>query len=260
MRRLMLWLLLAPQACGGSTGGEIVDFQAAAAGPADAVSGQPLVFDGARNWQVTLSSARLHIGALYLAEAVPVSGAQATSCIVPGSYIAQVVLGRDIDLLSSQPQLFPVLGQGTTLEANAGQVWLTGGDVNQVSDPPQPTVILALSGSAQLGAEIRSFDAQLTIADNRVGASSGVAGGAPICKQRIVSPIPTSIQVENRGALLLRVDPRRLFTNVDFGALEANGDHFSFKDDSSDQPSANLYNNLRQGGALYEFSWVPALN
>ncbi len=41
-----------------------------------------------------------------------------------------------------------------------------------------------------------------------------------ICKERIVSPIPTSIRVRAGGALWLRVDPRQLFTNVDFGALE----------------------------------------
>ena len=92
-----------------------------------------------------------------------------------------------------------------------------------------------------------------------MSVGSGAAGASPICKERIVSPIPTSLQIERQGALWLRVDPRRLFTNVDFGALAADGDHFSFRDDSSDQPSANLYNNLKQGGGLYAFSWAMAL-
>jgi hypothetical protein len=250
------------QACGGTTGDDTVDFEAAASGPPDAVSGQPLVFDGPRAWEVTLDNARLHIGGLYLADSLPVSGAQATSCTLPGSYVAQVTLGRDIDLLSGEPQRFPALGRGITLEALAGQVWLTGGDVNDVSNPPQPTVILELSGSARLGGEIRPFEAQLTIASNRVTTGTGLAGASPICRERIVSPIPTSIRIAKQGALWLRVDPRRLFTNVDFGALSpdtADGAHFSFKDDSSDQPSANLYNNLKQGGDLYTFSWVPSL-
>ena len=47
--------------------------------------------------------------------------------------------------------------------------------------------------------------------------------------------------------------------NVDFGALESKGDVFVFKDDSSDQPSANLYNNLKQAGEMYDFSWVDQL-
>ncbi|MES1173478.1 MAG: hypothetical protein ABUL62_04040 [Myxococcales bacterium] len=251
------------QGCGGTTGGDTVNFEAAASGPADAVAGQPLIFDGARGWQVTLETARLHIGAIYLADSLPVSGTQATSCTLPGSYVAQVTQGRDVDLLSGDAQRFPVLGRGITLEALAGQVWLTSGDVNDANDPPQATVILELGGSARLGAEIRPFEAQLTIARNRVPAmtGSGAAGAAPICKERIVSPIPTSIQLTPQGALWLHIDPRRLFTNVDFGtlALASDGEHFAFKDDSSDQPSANLYNNLKQGGALYAFSWVASL-
>lgn len=257
-------LACAAQGCVGTTGGDSVTFDAAASGPPDAVSGQPLVFAGARGWQVTLDTARLHVGAVYLADSLPVSGAQATSCTLPGNYVAQVTQGLDVDLLSSEPQRFPVRGQGLTLEALAGQVWLTGGDVNQVSDPPVPTVVLALSGSAQLAGtpgENRPFTAQLTIASNRLSAGTGPAGADPICKERIVSPIPTSIEITSQGALWLHVDPRNLFTNVDFGALSPNdaGDGFSFKDDSSDQPSANLYNNLRQGGSLYSFSWVQAL-
>jgi hypothetical protein len=72
------------------------------------------------------------------------------------------------------------------------------------------------------------------------------------------------VQVESRGALLLRVDPRLLFTNVDFGQLPAAeaGSARSFTDakPAGDQPSINLYNNLKQAGPLYAFSWVPALD
>jgi len=252
-------LILSATGCVGTTGDQVVEFEAAASGPADVVAGEPLRFTGSRDWQVTLTTARLHIGAIYLAEAMPVSGAQATSCVLPGSYVAQVVEGRDIDLLSSEPQPFPVLGRGTTLEARAGQVWLTSGDVNRTDDPARPAVILELAGSAQRAGEVRRFEAELTIAGNRVSATGVVAGGSPICKQRIVSPIPTSIRVQSSGALWLRVDPRRLFINVDFGALSLAGSVYSFKDDSSDQPSANLYNNLKQGSELYDFSWVSAL-
>ncbi|MEI9938244.1 MAG: hypothetical protein WDO69_13570 [Pseudomonadota bacterium] len=252
-------ITLATPACVGTTGDQVVDFEAVASGPADAINGEPLSFDGSRGWQVTLTAARLHIGALYLAQSMPVSGAPATSCILPGDYVAQVVAGRDIDLLSGEPQSFPMLGQGTTLEARAGQVWLTGGDVNLADDPTPPTVILQLSGSAERAGELRPFEATLTIAANRLDTSGAAAGSSPICNERIVSPIPTDIRVQSGGALWLRVDPRQLFTNVDFGALEVDGDVFVFKDDSSDQPSANLYNNLKQAGGLYEFSWATEL-
>jgi hypothetical protein len=252
----LLGLVLTTPACVGTTGDQVVDFEAAASGPADAVAGEPLVFDGSRGWQVTLTTARLHIGAVYLAESMPVSGAQASSCILAGNYVGQVVEGREIDLLSSEPQSFPTLGRGTTLEARAGQVWLTGGDVNLANVPAPPTVILRLLGTAQRQGEQRPFEAQLTIASNRLNATGDVAGNSPICNERIVSPVPITIRVQSGGALWLRVDPRRLFTNVDFGALEADGDVFVFKDDSSDQPSANL----KQAGELYEFTWVAQLH
>jgi len=251
-------------ACVGTTGGDIVDFQAAASGPKGAVAGQPLSFDISRGWHVELTSARMHVGALYLSDFSPPSGSQSSSCILPGSYIAQVVEGRDIDLLSSKPQLFPVLGHGTTLQALSAQVWLTDGDVNNPDDPPEPAVVLQLAGSATNGSLTRKFDAQLTIANNRLSSAGAAAGADPICSKRIVSPILTSVQIESSGALLLRIDPRLLFTNVDFGALTQQNDDgsYAFSDGggASDQPSVNLYNNLKQAGPLYAFSWVPAPN
>ena len=250
--------------CVGTTGGDIVDFQAAASGPEGAIAGQPLRFDTARGWHVELTTARMHIGAMYLSDYSPPSGSQITSCILPGSYVAQVIEGRDIDLLSGKSQLFPVLGHGTALEALSAQVWLTGGDVNNPNDPPQPTVVLQLAGSAQDGSTARKFTAQLTIANNRISGTGAVAGADPICTERIVSPIPTSVQIESSGALLLRIDPRLLFTNVDFGALtQQNADKsYAFSDDPSatDQPSVNLYDNLKQAGPLYAFSWMRSLN
>jgi hypothetical protein len=255
---LLAALVLMNSACVGTTGEQVVDFQAAASGPADAARGEPLSFEASRGWQVLLTRAQLHVGALYLAQAMPVSGAPASSCVLPGDYVAQVVQGRDVDLLSSAPQAFPTLGRGTTLEAGAGQVWLTGGDVNLADDPTPATVILQLSGSAERGSELRPFEAKLTIAENRLSTSEGAAGDSAICNERIVSPIPTSIRVQNGGALWLRVDPRRLFTDVDFGALAADGDLFVFKDDSSDQPSRVLYDNLKHTDP-YDLSWVAEL-
>jgi hypothetical protein len=51
------------------------------------------------------------------------------------------------------------------------------------------------------------------------------------------------------------VDPEVLFTNVDFGYVVSHGPSYSFPDDSSDQPSRNLYQNLHSF-APYRFEWA----
>lgn len=204
------FVVMACVACVGTTGGELVDFAASAAGAADATS--PLSFDetttSGHTWHVELDSATLHVGALYLDQAQDVSGAGATQCILPGTYVADVLTGLDVDLLSPAPQTFPSLGHGTTTTALVGQVWLTGGDVNALDDA---TPILVVSGVARddAGASI-PFSGTVTIASNRLPANDST-GADPICKQRIVSPIPTTTSVEPTGRMLLRVDARRLF-------------------------------------------------
>ncbi|HET7545228.1 MAG TPA: hypothetical protein VFK05_35425 [Polyangiaceae bacterium] len=258
--RIVHWLPLLAfpftlAACVDTTDDQVVDFEAVASGPADAAFGEPLSFQGSQGWAITLTRARLHIGALYLAETLPPSGAE-DSCILPGNYLAQVVQGRDIDLLSSERQAFPSKGHGSSLEARAAQVWLTGDDVNLADAPMPPTVILQVQGSAQRAGELRPFTAELTIANNRVSSDGGAVLDSAICNQRIVSPIPTSIRVHGAGTLWLRVDPRLLFANVDFAALSLEGDVFVFKDDASDEPSRTLYENLTQPGPLYAFSWL----
>jgi hypothetical protein len=248
-------------ACVGTTGGEVVDFQAAAAGPTDAQAGAPLDFQNSRGWLVDLTTARLHVGAMYLDQNEPASGSQPTNCILPGTYVAQVTQGLDVDLLSSSAQLFPVLGHGTTLFARAGQVWLTQGPVDDAEQPANEP-ILTLVGTATRGSDVRPFSAELTIStSNRLPNSGTSPFVTPICKERVVSPITTSVQVEEQGGLLLRIDPRLLFVNVDFSALSlsSDGSGYAFQDDSSDQPSANLFQNLIAAGPLYSFSWANTL-
>jgi hypothetical protein len=240
--------------CGGSTGDNLVSFQAAAAGPVDAVSSQALVFTTDRGWNVVLTKGTLHVGAIYLNQSVPVSGAQDTSCILPGTYVAQVTTGEDVDLLSGAPQPFSAPGTGVTIPALAGQVWLTGGHINSVADD---TPILTVAGSAEQKGVSVAFEGVLTIGANRAAdsASTTLAGANPICKQRIVSPIPATIEPETTGSLLLRIAPDALFTNIDFGPVAGKGSTYTFPDDSSDQPSRNLYQNLHSS-APYGFDWV----
>lgn len=263
-RLLLLFTVPFAVACVGTTGYDIVDFDAAAAGPTDARAGEPLSFTNDRGFAVELAHAVLHVGAMYLDQSLPVSGAQSATCILPGTYVAEAITGRDVDLLDPTPQAFPGGGHGTTIAARAGQVWLTHDDVNAVVDPSDEP-ILDMAGTVVVDDERRPFTGKITISSNRQ-ASGQVAGANPICKERIVSPIETRISVERTGSMLLRIDPRLLFVNVDFAALPLTEDGYAFSDDpTSDdytQPSINLYWNLHSGGSLgspslYVFSWQP---
>ncbi len=271
MRRAIfsICVVLASFACVGTTGGELLDFSAAAAGAEDATS--PLAFDettiAGHAWHVTLTQATLHIGAVYLDQSLPVSGAGDTTCILPSIYTAEVLgtasdggaNGLDVDLLSSAPQSFPSLGHGTTTQSLAAQVWLTGGDVNALEDE---TKILTIVGSASddTGATF-PFAGSITIGTNRIPTNQ-TTGANPPCKQRIVSPIPTTTSVESTGGLLVRIDARRLFDDVDFSALPNANGTYTFSDDPSSasytEPSINLWTNLHASGT-YAFIWSQSL-
>jgi len=262
LERTLAALVALAVACVGTTGGDIIDFPVFGAGPAKANSTKPFEFVNDRGWHVVLTRAVLHVGALYLGQNMPVSGAQNTSCILPGTYVAQVTTGLDVNLLSSTPTPFPSLGRGTTLDARVAQVWLTGVDINETFDPKP---ILAIEGTADKDGDVRPFSGKVSISSNRQTSSGQLAGANPICKQRIVSPIPTSLSIGHEGALVLRIDPRFLFVNVDFGQLGKFSSGYGFSDDPSQtdpksplyysQPSANLYQNLHAAGGLYAFSW-----
>ena len=212
-------LALVLEACSGTTGGEVIAFRAAASG---------LVTWPRRSSRRTIAGGRsataatLHVGAIYLNQTVKVSGAQGTGCILPGTYVAQVTTGRDVDLLSPEPQPFPALGEGNTLPALAGQVWLTGGPIDRVDDP---TPILHVEGVAEAGGAVRPFSGTMTIGSNRdvTDGDSVQAGASLICNSRIVSPIRTSIALDPVGMLLVRVDPRLVYQTSISGRYQLQG-------------------------------------
>ncbi len=257
------WLLAgvvsALASCTGTTGYGLVSFYAAAEGPADAQAGGAYAFTSG-DFDVVLTKAVIHIGALYLDQSLPTSGGAEGHCTLPGTYVGQVRRGRDVDMLDPRPQLFPEAGDGSTIPASIGQVWLTDGDVFSISDSP---VVLSVAGTARRGAQVIPFTGNVTIGQNRSDSAVGKAlpGANPICEKRIVTPISARLTLAQSGTLLLRLDPKGLFTNVDFRELPplaSDPSAFGFTDDSSNTPSAYLYSNLRAAGAVYRFEWVPA--
>jgi len=244
--------------CGDTTGGARVSFDVAAAGPEDAIGGA-LSFTSALGYRVTLDRARLYIGALYLNQTVPTSGAQEIGCIRPGIYVVQVTSSLLVDALSARPQPFPTRGEGIASEAKAGELWLTGGDINRIEDN---TVIVDAAGTAQRGAVSYPFEARLTIGRNRLIPSTDPAypGTNPICKQRIVSLIPTDLIPQEAGTLLLRIDPRRWFDTVDFSLVPKVQDSptlHRFTNTNDNSADLSLFNNgVRARTGAYSFTWV----
>lgn len=249
----------------GTTGSDLIEFNAYAAGPEGADPSQTLTFTTARGWNVTLTQAKFHVGAAYLDSAMPNMGAQATSCVLPGLYVASVPGGVDVDVLDGTPKAFSVPGEGTETQALAGELWLTGGNVNgqdDVNAQDDSTVILETSGTATQGDASMPFAGQVTIGQNRAIPPSdpSMPGANPICKQRIVSPIPVDFTPRAGGALLLRINPAGWFDNVDFSALKPSPSApgtYVFSDDSSNQPSLNLFAGLKQASSeTYAFTWL----
>ena len=254
MRPLFALVLLATS-CSGTTGSALVTFSATASGPSDATSG-PITFTNSLGAQVTLTRATLHIGALYLNQSVPASGAAAEPCVSPGIYVGQVFGPIDVDLLSPAPQPLPTQGEGTQTEAKTAEVWLTGGDVNATEDP---TVILDVEGTAVQGAQNYPFTAAVTIGSNRKQAVTNPAmpGANPICHQRIVTPILVDLTPTSGGTLALQIDPRPMFNAIDFTALTKVSDvplHYQVPD-ANTGPGATLFKGMFASSGVYAFTW-----
>lgn len=249
-------LLAAPLlGCNGTTGGELFELSAFAAGPERDVTAS-LGFESSLGYRVQLDQARLRVGGVYLNRSRPSSVAADTSCSLPGIYVAEVLTGREIDLLSPEPQAFPEPGLATSDPALTGEVWLHDGDVNEVAGS---ATVLRVSGIAERDGESYPFSGQLSIGQNRAVQPTDAAlpGQYPLCKQRIVSPVPVALQPAPGRRLLLRIDPRSMFGNVDFATLDERAGSFVFADASGvNQASDNLYAGLRRSTGVYEFSWM----
>lgn len=250
--------LVAAAGCVETTGSALVSFDVAAAGPPKAVAGAPLEFVTAKGYALTLTRARLRLGAIYLNRALPTSGAQPTSCVLPGIYVGQVRSALEVDVLDGTPQPFATPGEGTAEPARAAEVWLMGDDINALEDR---TVILELAGSARRQDEFFPFVGSLTIGRNRALRPGDPAqpGANPLCKQRIVSPIPLDLTLADGGSLLVRVDPRPWFTNVEFTQLARVADApplYQFADDSVGDADRALYEGFRARLGVYSFEWT----
>jgi hypothetical protein len=280
MRRTWLPAVVAAAvSCNGSTGYSLVQFYAAGSGFSDAVKGQPYTFDAA-GVQVTLTQASLHVGALYLTQSVPQAGGGPQPCALPqtyeGAFVGEVRGEGDIDLLDPSVQQLQVIGDGSTIPAATGQVWLThddsitDGNLNGPDDVP----ILTLQGSFEDAGRTHTFSAGITIDLSRISGApnTGLPGEIQICEQRIVSGIPAALTVVQGGTLVLKVDASALFQGVAFtdlptaanvaasptsACLAGASSETCFTNDDTNTSSSTLFANLKTTGP-YRFTWLAS--
>jgi hypothetical protein len=268
MRGLALLVLATLLGCDASTGGARVTFAAAVVGAAAAKDGR-LELRNSLGYHVVLTRARLRVAALYLNKNVGLSGSQATTCILPGTYVVQVLGALDIDALSPYPQLFAIEGDGLAVPAKTGEVWLGDSDINTIDAPCDPsveqcvdgrTVVLDVAGIADRQGTTYPFSGALTIGRNRLAPSADPAAPSihPICRERIVSPIPVDL-TPAAGTLVLHVDPSAWFVGVDFSKIPESPDDPSqlrFSDGSDNRADTSLYQGLHSQAA-YQFELLP---
>jgi len=245
----------------GETGGELVRFTAFASGIAGADG--PMTFQTGLGYQVNLTEARMHVGAVYLRLGQANPGSANASCVGDTTYGLQVPGPVDVDLLSGAPQAFSFPGSATTNPDQSGEVWLTEGDVNQTAST---TVIVSVAGTASQAGTDYPFTSTVTIGTNRLipPANPAAPGTNPICKQRIVAPIPVAVVPAPGGHLLLEVNPALWFQDVDFSTLlpGPDGSTLVIPDTSTgsgpDIPAARAFFMAITSASsdIYRFSWI----
>lgn len=210
-------------ACNGTTGDALITFPVYAAGAEGA--GDPFSSNG---YTIQLTFAQMYIGAIYVNEAPAQNGStfDTPSCIDEGVYCAQVYDGREVDLLSTKNQEFPVEGTGSADLGQSWELYLVQGDVNQPENTGfgvPNTADLRGTAKRESDGKIFSWAATVTINTSNRGEPAqepGQPGLNPICQQRIINFAGIHIQFEPGGSLLLTVDPRKWFgLPIDFASL-----------------------------------------
>lgn len=241
--------------CIGTTGGEVVAFEAEIAGP-PGVEGHAIAFTSARGLPVRLTKATLVVGVIYMNRTAPISVGQEKACILSGTYVGEVLGGASVDLLSGAPVRIPGGGRGTSDLAVTGELWLTRGNVDA---PDDRTVIAEVEGEVTLPAGAKPFRGSVSFGANRLSAAVDPArpGADAPCKQRIVSPIPVDVTPSEGGLLTVRVDPRGWFALVPFDDLAESSGVLRFDDANTNASSVGLADGIRAVRGVTTFAWTP---
>jgi hypothetical protein len=233
-------------ACNGTTGDELVSFDAYAVGAKDAAT--PFVVNG---YRIQLLSAKMHIGALYFDESPPSTGFDSPVCVTPDIYAAQVPGPVNVDLMSNKPQEFSVYGNGSADVALSWDIWLNDGTSFDDIDGANVLQMVDLTGVATRLSDdtAYSFGAIVTINNTTSGPGARATpasdpaqpGQYPICKARIIQLGGLDLPFYQGGTLTVTVDPTGWFkaSNIDFATLDKSSDSDCQADANANQGYEN---------------------
>jgi hypothetical protein len=241
MRRLCSLLFafgVSGASCGGTTGDELIHFSAYASGVKAASAPFSTYLEGGSAqpaFSVQLTTAKMHVGALYFDESPPSTGFDTPECITPDVYAAQIPGPVDIDLLSTQPHEFSVFGNGSADVAESWDIWLTDGtqegQIDDIDAPINQIPSVELTGVATRLSDQAKFPFGAIVGINQTASgagarlvepSPGLPGQYPICKQRILQLGGLSLGFYQGGTLNMTVDPTAWLkaADIDFSNLD----------------------------------------
>jgi len=128
--------------------------------------------------------AKLHVGAVYLNRSAPVSGVGVTSCILPGTYVAEITQRtRRRSFYHRTRNPFPRWESSHDPAPIVGEVWLTNVAIDK---PDDPLPILQLQGTANKDGDSRPFRAAITIGSNRTVANTDATQAGALSTARAI--------------------------------------------------------------------------
>jgi hypothetical protein len=249
--------------CAPSTGGDHVTFSVRGGGFEHPDT--PVRFTTNSGWNVTLLTARIALGPVYLNTVAPLAHhnviQRVSDFLVPsawahgeshlglGQIVGQVTQQIEVDVLSSNTVEIPSGGDGIDLPVRSAEVWLYNREGSMGG------TAIRVEGTAERDIEDRHE--QVHFRGALVIDASIATPQTPIDVARRVRGIPVDFTLAHGGVLTMRVDPRTWFQGADFSELLSKNDVVNFT--LADNVGRAFVNATRASRGVYDlrFSSTP---